>query len=112
MVEYPTDLDLDSGKDIHLSGANDLALVSGEAQLRQSVAIDAMDEIEAFIGGRVTGKNVGLLEERLRQAFNDDPQLDQVINVNVVEYDRRSEEIKIRATTVKNEDFTLEGVTV
>jgi len=111
MVEYPTDLDLDSSKDIHLSGANDLSLVSGEDQLKQSVAIDAMDEIQEFIGGRVTGKNVGLLEERLRQAFNDDPQLDEVVSVNVVEYDRRTDALTIEATTVENEDFTLEGVT-
>lgn len=111
MAEYPTDLDLNSDKDIHLDGANDLALVGGERQLRQSVAIDAMDEIQEFIGGRVTGKNVGLLEERLRQAFNDDPQLDEVVSVNVVEYDRRTDELTIEATTIENEDFTLEGLT-
>jgi len=111
MVDYPTDLDLDSSKDVYLDGSNDLAVVSGEAQLRQSVAIDAMDEIQEFIGGRVTGKNVGLLEERLRRAFNDDPQLDEVVNVNVVEYDRRTNELVIEATTIENENFTIEGLT-
>lgn len=111
MVEYPTDIDLNSDKDVHLNGANDLALVGGEEQLRQSVAIDVMDEIEDFIGGRVTGKTLGLLEERFLQAFNDDPQLDEVISVNIKQYDRRTDELIIEAKTVKNEDFTLEGVT-
>ena len=110
MVEYPTDLDLNSDKDVHFNGANDLAVVNGEDQLLQSVAIDAMDEIQKFIGGRVTGKNVGLLEERLRQAFNDNPQLDEVVNVSVVEYDRRTDELIIEATTIENENFTLDGV--
>lgn len=111
MVEYPTDLDLDPDKDIHLDGANDLALVSEEDQLRQSVAIDAMDEIQDFIGGRVTGRNIGLLEERLRQAFNDDPQLDDVVSVNITQYDKRTDELTIEAKTIENEEFTLEGVT-
>jgi len=111
MVEYPTDLDLDPDKDIHLDGANDLALVSGVDQLKQSVAIDVMDEIQDFIGGRVTGRNIGLLEERLRQAFNDDPQLDEVVSVNITQYDQRTNELTIEAKTIENEEFTLSGVT-
>lgn len=111
MVDYPTDLDLDSDKDTHLDGANDLALVSGEAQLAQSVAIDVMDEIQEFIGGRVTGKNVGLLEERIRSGLNDDPQLSQVTDVNIVEYDRRTDKLTIEVRTVENNEFTLEGLT-
>ena len=107
MVEYPTDFDLNSDKDIHLDGANDIALVSGVSQLEQSVAIDVMDEIQEFIGGRVTGKNVGLLEERLRQGLNDDPQLDRVVSVNVVEYDRRDDSLSVDIVTIKNEDFTI-----
>lgn len=108
MVDYPTDLDLNGDKDIHLSGANDLALVSGVHQLEQSVAIDVMDELEAFVGGRVTGKNLGLLEERLRQALNDDPQLDEVRLVNVEEYDRGAQSITAEIITTQNDNFTIQ----
>lgn len=108
MVEYPTDLDLNSDKDIHLNGANDLALTSGVAQLEQSVAIDVMDVLDDFIGGRVTGTNIGLLEERVRQALNDDPQLDEVRSVEIVEYDRRTDEVMMEVLTIKDDDFTLE----
>lgn len=108
MADYPTDLDLNSDKDIHIDAANDLATVSGIRQLTQSVAIDAMDEIQDFIGGRVTGKNVGLLEERLRQGLNDDPQLSEVRSVNLTEYDKQAGTITIEILTIENEDFTLE----
>lgn len=108
MVDYPTDLDLDDSKDIHLDGANDLATVSGVDQLSQSVAIDVMDEIQDFIGGRVTGKNIGLLEERIRQGLNDDPQLSEVQAVNIEEYDRRDNSITMKIVTIENKDFTIE----
>lgn len=108
MVDYPTDLDLNQDKDIHLDGSNDLAVTSGVEQLEQSVAIDVMDEIQEFIGGRVTGPNIGLLEERLRGALNDDPQLSEVRLVNVAEYDRRTDTITIEIIVVDDEDFTLE----
>jgi hypothetical protein len=108
MVDYPTDLQLNGDKDIFLDGANDLATVSGVRQLEQSVAIDVMDEIQNFIGGRVTGKNIGLLEERVRQGLNDDPQLSEVRQVNVREYDRRTDEIKIDIIVSQNDDFTIE----
>jgi hypothetical protein len=105
--EYPTDLDLNSEKDIHLDTTGDLTLTSGIEQLQQSVAIDVMDELDEFIGGRVTGKNIGLLEERLRQALNDDPQLSDVQNVNVEEYNRRTNTLTVTILTIENDEFTL-----
>lgn len=108
MPDYPTDLDLNRNKDIHLDGANDLALTSGIEQLQQSTAIDVFDELQQFIGGRLNGENLGLLEERIRQGLNDDPQLSTVRNVNVMEYDRGTESITVSVEVVDNENFTLE----
>jgi len=108
MVKYPTDLDLNQNKDIHLDGSNDLATTSGVAQLQQSVAIDVMDEIDEFIGGRVTGDNIGILEERVREALNDDPQLDSIRNVDIEQYDRRTGKLRMTITTIKNNDFQIE----
>lgn len=106
-MEYPTDLDLNSDKDVHLDGANDLAVVSGIKQLTQSVAIDAMDAIQQFIGGPVTGPELGLLEERLRQALEEDPQLSGVRSVNITEYDRGSNAITVEIRTIENDNFEI-----
>lgn len=103
----PTDIALGRDKDIRIDDANDIGLVSGQAQLEQSVAIDVFDELTDFIGGKVTGRNLGLLEERIRQGLNDDPQLDEVTNVRIVEYDRGNDSIVIEASVPENDDFTL-----
>jgi len=107
-MDYPTDLDLNGAKDVHTDASNDLALTSGEAQLAQSVATDAFDELQAFVGGRVTGTNIGKLEERLREAFNDDPQLASVQSVTIEEYDERDNTLSVSARVIEDDDFTLE----
>jgi len=108
MVEYPTDLKLNEGKDIHLDTGNDLALVSGKQQLRQSIGIDVLDEISAFIGGRITGTNIGRLEERIRKGLDEDPQLAEVRNVTIEQFDRRDDTVEITAEVVGDDNFTLE----
>lgn len=108
MVDYPTDLDLNEGKDIHLDGSNDLALTSGIEQLQQSVAIDVMDELRDFVAGRLTGPNIGLLEERIRAGLNDDPQVGDVRSVTLDTYDRRNSTVEISVFVVEDENFTLE----
>lgn len=108
MVEYPTDVDLNTDKDIHLDGANDLALTSGIEQLQQSVAIDVFDELQNFIGGRLTGETLGLLEERVRQALDDDPQLSTVRSVDILEYNRGTQSVTISIEVIDDEDFTIE----
>jgi hypothetical protein len=108
MVEYPTDIDLNEDKDIHLDAANDLATTSGIEQLQQSVAIDVLDELRSLIAGRLTGRNIGKLEERIRQGLDDDPQLSDVRNVTIETFDRDSGRIEIEVNVVENEDFALE----
>lgn len=108
MVEYPTDLAINDEKDIYLDDGNDLALVNGVQQLRQSVGIDVMDELQAFIGGRITGTTIGRLEERIRRGLDDDPQLAGVRDVTIQEYDRGEETVLITAEVVGDDDFTIE----
>lgn len=107
MVEYPTDLDLNSGKDIHLDRSNDLATTSGIEQLQQSVAIDVMDELQDFVAGRLTGENIGLLEEQIRQGLNDDPQLSEVRRVTVQQFNRNTDTVEIDIDVVGDDDFTI-----
>lgn len=108
MVDYPTDLAINENKDIYLDEGNDLAVINGKAQLRQSVGIDVMDELQKFVGGRLTGPNIGRLEERIRKGLDDDPQLSNVRNVTIRTFDRRNNTIEITAEVVGNDNFTLE----
>lgn len=112
MVEYPTDILLNSDKDIAIDSANDIGLISGIRQLSQSVALDVMDEIPDIVGGRVTGQNIGLLEEKIRRGLNEDPQLSEVRSVNITEFNRQSNTLSMEVLVVDNDDFTLEDVQV
>ncbi|AGF91206.1 hypothetical protein HAPG_00020 [Halorubrum phage GNf2] len=107
-MEYPTDLRLNQDKDIAINGANDLALVSGVSQLEQSVALDVLDELEDFIGSRVTGTRVGRLEERIQTALSNDSQVQTVTNVSVEEFNRQTETVRIDVSLLRDDDFTLE----
>lgn len=108
MVDYPTDLDLNENKDVHLDASNDLELTSGVEQLQQSVAVDVLDEIQSLLAGRVTGENIGLLEERIESGLNDDPQVGAVRSVTIGSFNRQTDKVVIDVKLVKNEDFTLE----
>jgi hypothetical protein len=102
-----TDIALSQDKDIHLDDGNDLALVSGQQQLQQSVAIDVFDELQDFVAGRITGQEVGLLEERIRVGLNEDPQVGEIVRVNVTEYNQTSSTIDVEVQVADNEDFEL-----
>lgn len=111
MDNYPTDIDLNEGKDVHLDAGNDIALTSGVDQLQQSIAIDADDELQAFVSGRLNGENIGRLEEAIRQGLDEDPQLSSVQDVTLNTFDRKNSIVKMDVTVVENKNFTL-GVDV
>ena len=108
MPDYLTDIHLDGDRDIHLDDANDLALVSGRRNLEQSVMIAVGGAIERFVGGNIDGTTVSLLEERIRQALDVDPQIETVRSVSVEQFDRRNDTITLDVSVGENEDFTIE----
>jgi hypothetical protein len=106
-MEYPTDFNLNSSKDVYVDASNDIALVSGVAQLRQSVAIDVFDETSQLIGGKVTGQDFGRIESAIRESLNDDPQLAEVQQVSVEEFNKDTNEVTVTVLTTANNEFTL-----
>lgn len=108
MAERPRDIAIGTDQDIFLDDTNDLALVSGDAQLEQSIAIDVLDVTEQFVGSSITAQSIGLLEQRIREALNDDPQVGTVRDVNVSEYDKRTNSITAEVSLSEDEDFTIE----
>jgi hypothetical protein len=108
MVDYPTDLDLNGDKDVHLDAGNDLALIGGLGQLQQSVAINVMDVTQQFIARPLTGSTVGKLEEKIRQAVANDPQAEDPTSVDVTTYDRTRQAVVATVTTDADETFEIE----
>lgn len=101
------DIGLDSDGDVHTDSGNDLALVTGQAQLEQSVYIDVGDVMNQLIGGNITATNISLVEKRIKDALNDDPQLDDVQSVTVEEFDKRTNTLTVTAITTENEQFEM-----
>jgi hypothetical protein len=106
-MEYPVDLLLTEELDIRLDASNDLATISGEQQLEQSVALDVLDETQNFVGGRLTGENIGLLEERMRESLSADEQVADVQTVNIIEYNQESGQITAEVLVIDDEDFNI-----
>jgi hypothetical protein len=106
-MEYPVDLLLTEELDIRLDASNDLATISGEQQLEQSVALDVLDETQNFVGGRLTGENIGLLEERMRESLSEDEQIADVQTVNIIEYNQESGQITAEVLVIDDEDFNI-----
>lgn len=105
---YPTDLKLNSDRDIQLNDANDLATVSGERNMEQSVAISAGDAVDDFVGDRLTGVNISLLEERIKRNLKDNPMVSHVENVTVDEYDRRDDTVTLTVEVANDDNFQIE----
>ena len=102
------DIKIDESCDIEIDSANDISTISGFENLQQSVRISAKGAIDQFVGGKVSGSTVALLEERLKNALNNDPQVGEITNVTLLEYDKRDSSIEAEATVTENENFTIE----
>lgn len=106
--DYPTDIKIsEDDRNIFVDSTGDIATIGGLNNLEQSVAIGVMNATKQFIGSRITGTTVGLLEERVREALNDDPQIKGITSVDIQEFDRGSNTIIMDITTSQDETFTI-----
>lgn len=106
--EYPTDLKIDTSRNVFLDATGDLATVTGDRGLEQSVAIHIGNATKRLIGASLTRTNLGLLEEEIREALNNDPQIEEIISVTVSEFDRRDNTVTVEATSVENHNYSFE----
>lgn len=107
-MDYLKDIGLDEYGDIRFNDAHDIDLVTGEENLQQSIEIAAKNAVRDFVGRPLDGESVGVLEGRLQRILDSDPQVGTVVDVEVVEYDRRSESVVIEAHLMKNDNFEVE----
>lgn len=111
MAERPRDIAINEDKEVYLDDVNDLAIVSGDDQLEQSIAIDVMDVTQRFAGRRVTAQSIGLLEQRILEALEEDPQVGTIRMVSVEEFDKRNDTVTVAVSLLEDEDFTIEVTT-
>jgi hypothetical protein len=103
-----TDLLIDEDLDIVIDTTNDLGTVSGIQQLEQSVAIDVLDVTRQFVGSRLTGSQIGLLEERVLRSLEDDEQVGEVLDVVVLQYDEAAQSVTMEIIVLEDENFEIE----
>jgi len=103
-----TDLLIDEQLDTVIDTTNDLGTVSGIQQLEQSVAIDVLDVTRQFVGSRLSGEQVGLLEERVLRSLQTDEQVGEVLDVVVSEYDKGSQTVTMEIIVLEEENFEIE----
>ena len=103
-----TDLLIDEELDIVIDTTNDLGTVSGIQQLEQSVAIDVLDVTRQFVGSRLTGSQIGLLEERVLRSLEDDEQVGEVLDVVVSQYDEAAQSVTMEIIVLEDENFEIE----
>jgi len=107
MVDYPTDIALNEHKDVFIDDGNDIATVTGEKQLIQSVAINVFDETFASIGAPLSGEEIASIESDIFDALDTDPQISTVQSVRVDSYNVDEGSVTVTVETVANDDFTL-----
>ena len=103
-----TDLLIDEELDIVIDTTNDLGTVSGIQQLEQSVAIDVLDVTRQFVGSRLTGSQIGLLEERVLRSLEDDEQVGEVLDVVVSQYNEAAQSVTMEIIVLEDENFEIE----
>lgn len=104
----PVDLKINNDLDTVIDTTNDLGTISSIQQLEQSVAIDVLDVTSQFIGSKLTGEQVGLLEERVLRSIQKDEQIGQVLDVVVSEYDKGSQSVTMEIVVLEDDNFEIE----
>jgi len=97
------DLGLNTTADTHLTDGNDLALVDGNRRLEQHAFLNVADDVQQFIGGRLTGQNVAEIENAIATALDGAEDIDTIVSVDIVEYDRGSNSVVVDALTQSND---------
>lgn len=106
--EQLTDVAINENKEVEVDATNDLRTVSGEANLRQSVALDVMDVTQSFLGDRMTPTSVNNLRSAIRQSLASDPQIDSVTAVKITDVDSQTNTVTVEIRAEPDHDFELD----
>lgn len=101
------DIKLTTDQDLELDETKDIATVTGEERRRQSAAMHVLDEAHGFVGSPITPVDISRLKASIRDALSNDPEVEQVLKVEVEEIDRAENDVKLRVFLTDDEDFEI-----
>lgn len=102
------DLKLGKDREVVQGADQDLKLTSGVETVEQSVGIKAGQALRPLIGEPTTTQNFVDVEEELAEVIEEDPQVDTVLRVNIVEVNRQQNSVTVEVFTSYNNSFTIE----
>lgn len=103
----PHDMQLGRNRDIELDNGGDILLASGKQLLEQSVYLSVANETQISLGEKLTASTVRLLQERIREALDDDEYLGDVLDVTILSYNQVTGEVKITADVLNGDTIKL-----
>jgi len=99
------DIALNSDQDVYLDAGNDLALVAGNNTVVQSIAIAVGNVSELLVGERLRPQTIQTVEKEIRDALDSDPQVEQVLDVTVEEFDTTTDTLTVSVKLIGQEDI-------
>lgn len=106
-AEVPTDLRLDSDRQVQLGPDRDLDQIDGLAAVGQSLVINSGNVLRSLVGGPLTGQQLSRAEDQLTRALRNDVQIDNVERVSVETVNRSTNVVTIKVFVGLNNEFTL-----
>lgn len=108
MPEFYRDLKLDSDKDIIVDGTNDLALTETQDEnISQTVYLSVSAELGSLFGRPLTPQVVESMRSLIREALQADPQIDEVVAVDITEVNRAENSVTARVVMLEDDDFVV-----
>lgn len=104
-----TDLLIDRN-DIRLNKTNDIALVDGIENVKQSVALDVRDITHFAIGSNINANTIYDVTAAIERSLAADPQITAPTTVELQSINKDANELQFDITTRDNEGFTLDLV--
>lgn len=99
------DIEVFSDQDTRLDETGDLPLITGVPNIKQSLALDVLNETESRIAQRITNSTVNGLQGDIQTALQNDPQVDTIESIEVLSTNEQTNEIEIGVTV--NGDVTF-----
>lgn len=94
-MTHLTDMAVNRQQDAYLDEGNDLAIVSGLENTKQSAALQVLDETDDLIGEVLNGNQLTKLRGRIRTELQADPELSTVHEVKLVSIDDNKNKVNI-----------------
>lgn len=102
-----TDIAIDGDREVFIGGDGDLETVSGLDAVEQSVGIGASSAVRTLVGEPLRGATYARVQQRLEDALERDPQIDDVRRVEVTTVDKSAGTVTAEVFTSYDQSFEI-----